>query len=120
MNPSTVEKYLAGELAPVFFGSAMNNFGVTRVTGYFLRNFTGTKGRETDLKKIEPNESKMSLDLSLKFTPILTQNTAIVLPFLRIVSGKFERNKFYKHVRLDKENEVSQSNIIHGAGQKRD
>lgn len=100
-EPFNREKYLAGELAPVFFGSAMNNFGVQELLDTFCEISPQPRGRETDLKKIEPNDPKFS-GFVFKIHANLDPKHRDRIAFLRIVSGKFERNKFYKHVRLDK------------------
>lgn len=95
------EKYLAGELAPVFFGSAMNNFGVKELLDAFCRISPSPRGRDTDLKRIEPNDDKFS-GFVFKIHANLDPKHRDRIAFLRIVSGKFQRNTFYKHVRLDK------------------
>jgi len=100
-DPFDRSEYLAGEVAPVFFGSAMNNFGVQEMLDTFCEISPEPRGRETDLKKIEPNDSKFS-GFVFKIHANLDPKHRDRIAFLRIVSGKFERNKFYKHVRLDK------------------
>ncbi len=95
------EKYLSGKLAPIFFGSALNNFGVQELLESFLEISPTPKGRETDLRKIEPEENKFS-GFVFKIHANIDPKHRDRIAFLRIVSGKFERNKFYKHIRLDK------------------
>ncbi|PWL24364.1 MAG: peptide chain release factor 3 [Fluviicola sp. XM-24bin1] len=100
-DPFDQEEYLAGELAPVFFGSAMNNFGVQELLDTFCEISPAPRGRETDLRKIEPEDAKFS-GFVFKIHANLDPKHRDRIAFLRIVSGKFERNTFYKHVRLDK------------------
>jgi peptide chain release factor 3 len=95
------EKYLRGEIAPVFFGSAVNNFGVQELLDTFIEISPSPIGRETDIRFIEPNESKFS-GFVFKIHANLDPKHRDRIAFLRIVSGKFERNKFYHHVRLNK------------------
>ncbi len=100
-DPFDREEYLKGDLAPVFFGSAMNNFGVKELLDTFCRISPSPRGRDTDLRMIEPEDSKFS-GFVFKIHANLDPKHRDRIAFLRIVSGKFERNKFYKHVRLDK------------------
>ncbi len=95
------EKYLRGEIAPVFFGSAVNNFGVQELLDTFIEISPSPIGRETDMRFIEPNEPKFS-GFVFKIHANLDPKHRDRIAFLRIVSGKFERNTFYHHVRLNK------------------
>ena len=95
------ESYLAGEVAPVFFGSAMNNFGVKELLDTFCRISPYPRGRDTDLRVVEPSDSKFS-GFVFKIHANLDPKHRDRIAFLRIVSGKFERNTFYNHVRLEK------------------
>lgn len=97
----STDEYLAGNLAPVFFGSALNNFGVKELLETFLRISPSPKGRETDKGFIEPGDDHFS-GFVFKIHANLDPNHRDRIAFLRIVSGKFERNKFYQHTRLDK------------------
>ncbi len=93
--------YLAGEVAPVFFGSAVNNFGVQELLDAFCEISPTPRGRETDKGMVEPSDKKFS-GFVFKIHANLDPKHRDRIAFLRIVSGKFERNKFYHHVRLDK------------------
>lgn len=95
------EDYLAGEVAPVFFGSAMNNFGVKELLDAFCRISPSPRGRETDLKTVEPEDTKFS-GFVFKIHANLDPKHRDRIAFLRIVSGTFKRNTFYQHVRLGK------------------
>ncbi|MDG0972519.1 MAG: peptide chain release factor 3 [Crocinitomicaceae bacterium] len=94
-------RYLSGEVAPVFFGSAVNNFGVKELLDTFIKISPSPKGRQTDQRFVEPNDSKFS-GFVFKIHANLDPNHRDRVAFLRVVSGKFERNTFYKHVRHDK------------------
>ncbi|MCT4560968.1 MAG: peptide chain release factor 3 [Crocinitomicaceae bacterium] len=95
------EKYLSGDLAPVFFGSAVNNFGVKELLDTFCNISPAPRGRDTDDGRKEPTDPKFS-GFVFKIHANLDPKHRDRIAFLRIVSGKFERNTFYNHVRLDK------------------
>jgi len=95
------EKYKSGELAPVFFGSALNNFGVQELLDTFVDIAPFPKSRETNLKIVNPTDPKFS-GFIFKIHANLDPKHRDRIAFLRICSGKFERNKFYQHIRTDK------------------
>lgn len=95
------DTYLKGEVAPVFFGSAVNNFGVQELLNTFCDISPSPIGRDTDLRRIEPFDPKFS-GFVFKIHANLDPKHRDRIAFLRIVSGTFERNTFYHHVRLGK------------------
>ena len=95
------KRYLDGEVAPVFFGSAVNNFGVQELLNTFCEISPFPRGRDTDTGPVEPSDKKFS-GFVFKIHANLDPKHRDRIAFLRIVSGKFERNKFYNHVRLGK------------------
>jgi peptide chain release factor 3 len=95
------EDYLKGQIAPVFFGSAINNFGVKELLETFLDISPSPQGRDTSIGFVEPGKDDFS-GFVFKIHANLDPNHRDRIAFLRIVSGKFERNKFYNHTRLDK------------------
>jgi peptide chain release factor 3 len=97
-----VEKYLSAEVAPVFFGSAVNSFGIKELLDTFCKISPEPISRETNLRRIEPDEKKFS-GFVFKIHANIDPRHRDRIAFLRICSGKFERGKFYKHVRLGKE-----------------
>ena len=100
-DPFDDSEYLAGNIAPVFFGSAVNNFGVKELLDTFIRISPEPQGRETDKGLVEPSDGTFS-GFVFKIHANLDPKHRDRIAFLRICSGKFERNTFYKHVRLDK------------------
>ncbi len=100
-DPFDRERYLSGEVAPVFFGSAVNNFGVRELLDSFIEISPEPRGRETDQRFVEPTENAFS-GFVFKIHANLDPKHRDRIAFLRIVSGKFERNTFYNHIRLDK------------------
>ena len=100
-DPFKREDYLSGDIAPVFFGSAVNNFGVRELLDTFCEISPSPIGRDTDVRRVEPNEEAFS-GFVFKIHANLDPKHRDRIAFLRVVSGKFERNTFYYHVRLDK------------------
>ena len=95
------ELYEEGLLAPVFFGSALNNFGVQELLDTFIEIAPGPQARETDVRRVEPSEDKLT-GFVFKIHANLDPNHRDRLAFLRICSGTFKRNQFYIHGRSEK------------------
>ena len=93
--------YSEGYLVPVFFGSAINNFGVKELLDTFVRIAPCPLPRVSDKREIIPSENEFS-GFIFKIHANLDPNHRDRIAFCRVVSGKFERNKFYFHTRLDK------------------
>lgn len=93
--------YTDAEIAPVFFGSAVNNFGVREVLNILCEIAPEPQARETNIRVIDPKEKKFS-GFVFKIHANLDPKHRDRIAFLRVTSGTFERNKFYHHVRLDK------------------
>ncbi len=96
------EAYLRGELAPVFFGSAVNNFGVRELLDCFVRIAPSPRPATTESRKIEAEEAKMT-GFIFKIHANMDPNHRNRLAFMKICSGTFERNKNYLHVRSGKQ-----------------
>jgi peptide chain release factor 3 len=92
------EYYLAGELSPVFFGSAVNNFGVRELLDCFVEVAPAPLPRETEEREIKPEEEVFS-GFIFKIHANMDPNHRDRIAFLRICSGVFERNTNYLHVR---------------------
>ncbi len=97
-----VESYLAGKVAPVFFGSAINNFGVKEMLDTFIRIAPTPRSRDTSARKVDVQEDKFS-GFVFKIHANLDPKHRDRIAFLRVCSGRFERNKYFHHVRLDKD-----------------
>lgn len=93
-----VEEYKEAMVSPVFFGSAVNNFGVRELLDSFIEIAPAPKGRTTDTREVSP-EDKNFTGFVFKIHANLDPKHRDRIAFLRIVSGKFERNKNYFHVR---------------------
>lgn len=96
------QDYLEGKVAPVFFGSAVNNFGVKEMLDTFIRIAPTPESRETTEGDIAPSDPKFS-GFIFKIHANLDPRHRDRIAFLRVCSGRFERNKNYHHVRLDKD-----------------
>ncbi len=99
--PFDVNKYLAGELAPVFFGSALNNFGVKELLDCFVEIAPSPLPIESQERKVDPNENNFS-GFIFKIHANMDPNHRSCIAFVKICSGKFERNINYKHIRHGK------------------
>lgn len=95
------DEYLAGRVAPVFFGSAVNNFGVRELLDCFIDIAPKPMSRETEERVVEPDEKKFN-GFIFKIHANMDPKHRNRIAFVRICSGKFERGKNYHHVRLDK------------------
>jgi peptide chain release factor 3 len=100
-EPFDNDLYAEGLLAPVFFGSALNNFGIQEMLDTFVEIAPSPRPRSTDVRDIEPLEPKMT-GFIFKIHANLDPNHRDRIAFLRVCSGTFERNKFYIHSRLGK------------------
>ena len=96
------DDYLKGKVAPVFFGSAVNNFGVKELLDTFIRIAPQPLGRATDKRFVSPHEDKFS-GFIFKIHANLDPRHRDRIAFLRVCSGKFERNTYYHHTRIDKD-----------------
>lgn len=95
------EDYLNGNISPVFFGSAVNNFGIQELLDTFVEIAPSPKGKESDKGFIPSDYAKLT-GFIFKIHANLDPKHRDRIAFLRIVSGKFERNKNYFHVRQQK------------------
>jgi peptide chain release factor 3 len=100
-EPFNRSLYLEGYLAPVFFGSALNNDGVLELLETFLEIAPSPGKVETTERYIEPSEDKLT-GFVFKIHANLDPNHRDRIAFMRICSGRFERNKLYFHTRLKK------------------
>lgn len=95
------ENYQNGIVTPVFFGSALNNFGVRECLDCFTENAPSPKSRETNTETIEPTYPKFS-GFIFKIHANMDPKHRDRIAFLRVCSGKFERNKKYTNIRSKK------------------
>lgn len=101
-DPFDMNEYRAGKLSPVFFGSAVNNFGIKELLDAFIQFAPTPACRETENEIIDPLDPKFS-GFIFKIHANLDPKHRDRIAFLRICSGVFERNKYYYHVREGKQ-----------------
>ncbi len=100
-EPFNSDLYQEGYLAPVFFGSAINNFGVKELLDTFVEVAPHPQPRQAETRVVKPEETAFS-GFIFKIHANLDPNHRDRIAFCRVCSGKFERNTFYRHTRLDK------------------
>ncbi|MBC8753665.1 peptide chain release factor 3 [Kordia sp. YSTF-M3] len=105
------DEYLKGELQPVFFGSALNNFGVRELLDCFVEIAPTPRPKDSDTRLVEPNEDDFS-GFVFKIHANMDPKHRDRLAFIKIVSGVFKRNTPYLHVRLDKNLKFSSPNAF--------
>ena len=105
------EDYQNGDLQPVFFGSALNNFGVRELLDCFIDIAPKPRPKESDTREVFPDEKKFS-GFVFKIHANMDPKHRDRLAFIKIVSGTFERNTPYLHTRLGKKLKFSSPNAF--------
>lgn len=100
-DPLDVDDYLNAKVAPVFFGSAVNNFGIQEMLDTFISIAPFPSERETTVGMKEATEEEFS-GFIFKIHANLDPRHRDRIAFLRVCTGRFERNKHFHHVRLNK------------------
>lgn len=103
--------YLDGKQQPVFFGSALNNFGVRELLDCFIEIAPSPKAKKAVERLVEANEISLS-GFVFKIHANMDPKHRDRLAFVKVVSGTFERNKPYLHVRLNKNLKFSSPNAF--------
>ncbi len=96
-----IKRYLAAEVAPVFFGSALNNFGVKELLDCFVDIAPSPLPVETEERIIRPEEDKFT-GFVFKIHANMDPNHRDRIAFVKVCSGTFKRNTNYKHIRHNK------------------
>ena len=96
-----VDTYRSAEVAPVFFGSALNNFGVQELLNCFVEIAPSPRPTKAEERMVEPTEQKFT-GFIFKITANIDPNHRSCIAFCKVCSGRFERNKPYLHVRQGK------------------
>ena len=105
------QAYLAGNLQPVFFGSALNNFGVRELLDCFVAIAPTPKAKESDIRVVQPDEKEFT-GFVFKIHANMDPKHRDRLAFIKIVSGTFERNTNYLHVRHNKKLKYTSPNAF--------
>jgi peptide chain release factor 3 len=101
-NAFDKQAYLRGELTPVFFGSAINNFGVAELLDDFVEYAPPPQARETLLRTVQANEEKFT-GFVFKIQANMDPQHRDRIAFLRICSGMYQRGMKARHTRLGKD-----------------
>ena len=97
----SVQTYLDADVAPVFFGSALNNFGVQELLDCFVRIAPYPRPTKAEERMVTPDEPKFT-GFIFKITANIDPNHRSCIAFCKVCSGKFVRNAPYLHVRQGK------------------
>ena len=101
-NEFNLEEYLAGRMTPVFFGTALGNFGVREMLDGFVEWAPTPRARATHERVIEPEEEKFS-GFIFKIQANMDPKHRDRIAFMRICSGTYSQGMKMKHVRLGKD-----------------
>ncbi|AVY92784.1 MULTISPECIES: peptide chain release factor 3 [Microvirgula] len=101
-NEFDLDAFLSGELTPVFFGSAINNFGVKEILDALIDWAPSPRPRHATVRDVEPGEDKFS-GFVFKIQANMDPKHRDRIAFLRVCSGKYERGMKMKHLRLGRD-----------------
>ena len=99
-------EYLAGRRTPVFFGSAINNFGITELLSAFVEYAPAPRPRATTGRSVDPFESELT-GFVFKIQANMDPGHRDRIAFMRICSGRYEKGMRLHHVRLGKEMRIA-------------
>ena len=101
-HPFAIDAYLRGEQTPVFFGSAVNNFGVQPLLDFFVQHAPSPRPRATTGREVQPHEDKLT-GFVFKIQANMDPQHRDRVAFFRICSGRFSAGMKALHVRSGKE-----------------
>lgn len=101
-NEFDVDAYLRGELTPVFFGSAINNFGVRELLDYFVEHAPSPLPRDAGSREVAPTEGKCT-GFVFKIQANMDPNHRDRIAFFRVCSGKFTNGMKLRQPRIGKD-----------------
>jgi peptide chain release factor 3 len=101
-----IDAYLAGELTPVFFGSAINNFGVNELLDYFVEIAPAPQPRETDVRKVDSKEEKFT-GFVFKIQANMDPQHRDRVAFVRVCSGTYNKGMKVYQVRIGKDVKIA-------------
>lgn len=101
-----LEAYLAGQLTPVFFGTALGNFGVREMLDGFVEWAPPPLARHTDVREVAPTEAKFS-GFIFKIQANMDPKHRDRIAFMRICSGQYDKGMKMAHVRLNKDVKIA-------------
>ncbi len=101
-----LEAYIRGKLMPVYFGSALNNFGVRELLDAFVDYAPSPRSRLTNTREVKPEESKFS-GFVFKIQANMDPQHRDRIAFLRICSGKYQKGMKLRHLRIGRDVQIS-------------
>lgn len=107
-DPFDHEKFLTGDVTPVFFGSAMNNFGVEPFLEHFVNLAPAPSARQAKGKMVDADSEQFS-GFIFKIQANMDKSHRDRVAFLRICSGQFSRGMSVRHVRLGRDIRLANS-----------
>ncbi len=99
-------EFIKGELTPVFFGTALGNFGVNHFLDGLTEWAPAPQARQSDEREVSPSEEKFS-GFVFKIQANMDPKHRDRVAFMRVVSGKYEKGMKLKHVRIGKDVVIS-------------
>jgi peptide chain release factor 3 len=105
-NEFDMDQFLSGELTPVFFGTALGNFGVDHMLDGLTEWAPTPMSRKTDTRLVEATEEKFA-GFVFKIQANMDPKHRDRIAFMRVVSGKYEKGMKMRHVRLGKDVNIS-------------
>jgi peptide chain release factor 3 len=105
-HPYDLDAFLAGTRTPVFFGSAINNFGVREILNALIDWAPAPIARDATVRSVAPTETPFS-GFVFKIQANMDANHRDRIAFLRVCSGRFERGMKVRHLRIARDIKVS-------------
>lgn len=115
-EPFDHHAYLAGEQTGVYFGSAINNFGVRELLTDFTRYAPGPQSRQALEREVLPDENKLT-GFIFKIQANMDPQHRDRIAFMRVTSGQYQKGMKMRHIRLGKDIQVSNA-LTFMAGQR--
>ena len=100
-----LEQYLAAKQTPVFFGSALSNFGVKELLDEFVRYAPAPMARDSEERTVAPDEDRLT-GFVFKIQANMDPGHRDRIAFMRMVSGEYRRGMKVTHVRSGKEMKI--------------
>ena len=101
-----LEEYLAGEMTPVFFGTALANFGIREMLNYFVEWAPAPIPRQAGEVTVKPEDEKFS-GFIFKIQANMDPKHRDRIAFMRICSGKYRQGMKMRHVRINKDVKIA-------------
>lgn len=111
-----LEAYLAGKLTPVFFGTALGNFGVREMLDHFVEWAPPPQGREAEQRGVEAREAEFS-GFVFKIQANMDPRHRDRIAFMRVCSGRYEKGMKMRHVRAGKDVKIADA-VTFKAGER--